>query len=110
MQITGSSFDSAKLMQGLPPKPEAKGANAQADSSEVRAAFDNVVGTIFYGQMLSAMRKTLDKPAYFHGGRGEEVFQQHLDQMFADEMTKASAHQLSEPMFAQFERAREVRR
>jgi hypothetical protein len=37
-----------------------------------------------------------------HGGRGEEVFQKQLDQMFTTEMTKASAAQFTGPMFELF--------
>jgi hypothetical protein len=49
--------------------------------------------------MLSAMRKTVDKPAYFHGGRTEEVFQGQLDQVLSEHMTKASAHEFTDPLF-----------
>ena len=31
------------------------------------------LGETFYGQMIKAMRSSVGKPAYFHGGRGEEV-------------------------------------
>ena len=34
--------------------------------------------------MLKAMRSTVDKPAYFHGGQAEEVFRSQLDQHLAD--------------------------
>jgi Rod binding domain-containing protein len=85
-------------------------ANQAADKKELREAFDQFIGTQFYGQMLAAMRKTLHKPAYFHGGRGEEVFQKHLDQTLAEEMTKATAGQFSGLLFAQFELSQLARR
>jgi Rod binding domain-containing protein len=66
---------------------------------ELREAFDNFVGQTFFQQMLSAMRKTVDKPAYFHGGRTEEVFQGQLDQVLSEHMTKASAHEFTDPLF-----------
>jgi Rod binding domain-containing protein len=68
-------------------------------SEEVREAFTQFVGQTFYGQMLKAMRSTVGKPAYFHGGRGEEVFQSQLDQTLAEHMTEASAESFAEPMF-----------
>lgn len=66
---------------------------------ELREAFDDFVGQTFFQQMLSAMRKTVDKPAYFDGGRTEEVFQGQLDQVLSEQMSKASAKQFSDPMF-----------
>jgi len=69
------------------------------EPSELREAFDNFVGQTFFQQMLSAMRKTVDKPAYFHGGRTEEVFQGQLDQVLSEHMTKAAADEFTDPLF-----------
>ena len=52
--------------------------------------------------MLKSMRKTVGKPAYFHGGRGEEVFQRQLDQVLAEKMSRSSASQFVGPMFELF--------
>ncbi len=57
------------------------------------------VGQTFFGQMMKAMRSTQDKPAYFHGGHAEEVFQGQMDQILAEEMTNASAAQIADPIF-----------
>jgi Rod binding domain-containing protein len=76
-----------------------KGASGK---SEVREAFDSFVGETFYAQMLKSMRKTVTKPAYFHGGRGEEVFRSQLDQVLAEKMAKADSGGLSDSMFEQF--------
>ena len=70
------------------------------EPSALREAFDDFVGQTFFQQMLSAMRKTVDKPAYFHGGRAEEVFQGQLDQVLSEHMTKASAADFTDPLFA----------
>lgn len=72
------------------------------NSPELREAFDQFVGETFYGQMLASMRKTQGKPAYFHGGRAEEIFQGQLDQVLAEQLTKANANTLSGPMFELF--------
>ncbi|MDZ4657579.1 MAG: rod-binding protein [Bythopirellula sp.] len=71
------------------------------DAKEVRDTFRKFVGEAFFGQMLKAMRSTQGKPAYFHGGQGEEVFQSQLDQVMSEKMTEASADTLAAPMFAQ---------
>src|SRR5215510_4181930 len=68
-------------------------------NEELREAFTKFVGEMFYGQMFKAMRQTVGKPAYFHGGRAEEAFQSQLDQTMTEHMTKATASKLAEPMF-----------
>jgi len=70
-----------------------------AENAEYREAFGQFVGKVFFGQMLKAMRKTVDKPAYFHGGRAEEMFQQQLDQVMADKLGESSSERFAEPMF-----------
>lgn len=71
-------------------------------SPELKEAFSSFVGNTFYSQMLSSMRSTVDKPAYFHGGRAEEIFQGQMDQILAEDLTKASADQFTGPMFELF--------
>ena len=72
---------------------------ASTESAELRQQFTQFVGEVFFGQMIKAMRATTGKPAYFHGGRGEEVFQGQLDQKLAEHLTETSAHRFAEPMF-----------
>lgn len=72
------------------------------NAPDVREAFDQFVGETFYGQMLASMRKTVGKPAYFHGGRAEEIFQGQLDQTLGEQLAKASAGSFSGPMFELF--------
>ena len=66
---------------------------------DLKAAFTQFVGETFYGQMIKAMRSTVGKPAYFHGGRGEEVFQGQLDQQLAQHLTEATADKFAGPLF-----------
>ena len=74
-------------------------AQGNEKSGELREKFTQFVGEAFFGQMLKAMRSTVGKPAYFYGGRAEEVFQGQLDQTMAEHFTKTSAAKFSEPMF-----------
>src|SRR5690606_31497077 len=76
--------------------------SADKASPELREAFSSFVGQTFYSQLLASMRKTTEKPAYFHGGRAEEVFQGQLDQVLAEEMTERTADQFTGPMFDLF--------
>jgi hypothetical protein len=73
--------------------------SADNPNDELRRHFTQFVGETFYGQMIKSMRSTVGKPAYFHGGRGEEVFRAQLDQTLAEHMTVATADRFADPMF-----------
>jgi Rod binding domain-containing protein len=72
----------------------------EAPSPELEAAFTDFVGQTFYGQMLHAMRSSVGKPAYVHGGQAEEIFQSQLDQVLAEKMSDQTGAQFAKPMFA----------
>lgn len=84
------------------PNAPASLGDPNASSDELREAFTDFVGQTLFGSMLSSMRKTQGKPAYMHGGRTEEVFQQQLDQHIVEDMTKSSADTIANPMFELF--------
>ena len=84
-----------------PPSPAAK--DGTGDDTEVREKFNEFVGQAVFGQMLKAMRKTVGKPAYFHGGRAEEIFQEQLDQVIGEKLSKATGDTFSRPMFDLFQ-------
>jgi len=100
-----SSFDAFSQMRSASPVKPAPPVAGDSDP-ELREAFDSFVGEAFYGQMLKAMRQTVKEPAYFHGGRTEEVFREHLDQVLSQEMTKANASDFTGPMFDLFSLSR----
>jgi hypothetical protein len=75
-------------------------------SDELRDVFREFVGKTLFGQMLASMRESVDKPAYFHGGQTEEIFQQQLDQVLVEEITEASADQIADPMLDLFQQSR----
>lgn len=79
-----------------------KAPDAKADDEKLRATFQDFVGQTLFGETLKSMRKTQQKPAYFHGGRAEEIFQQQLDQVLAEKLSRASAGPLAGPMFELF--------
>lgn len=89
------------VAQGNPATPRSPRPVSE-DDNELRKTFQAFVGQAFFGQMLKAMRKTVGKPAYFHGGRAEEIFQQQLDQVLGERLAKASGDALSEPMYELF--------
>jgi Rod binding domain-containing protein len=77
------------------------GASAE-DQEKLRETFASTVGQTFFGQMMKSMRQTVGKSKYFHGGRAEEIFQQQLDQLVVEKMSRSSASPIVEPMFDQF--------
>lgn len=77
--------------------------DADASPQEpLREAFRDFVGQTLFGQMMSSMRSTVGKPAYFHGGRAEEIFSEQLDRVMVEQITEASASTISDPMFELF--------
>lgn len=90
-----NSLDAGLSKSGFPD-------STQEGSEELQEAFQDFVGQTLFGSMLASMRKTLDKPAYMHGGRAEEIFQQQLDQRIVEDMTKASADSIAGPMYDLF--------
>jgi hypothetical protein len=48
------------------------------------------------------MRNSVGKPAYLHGGRTEEIFQQQLDQIIVEEVTDSAGPSLVGPMYDLF--------
>ncbi len=101
----------------VPAKPKAPSAGTRghhvlmvdgssAENPALRKAFDQFVGETFYGQMLQAMRKSQSKPAYFNGGRAEEVFSQQLDQALTKKLAETNANKLSGPMYQLFTQQR----
>ncbi|MEZ6091351.1 MAG: hypothetical protein R3C05_25705 [Pirellulaceae bacterium] len=77
-----------------------------AGAGEMQTLFRDFVGQTLFGELMSAMHKTHDKAAYFHGGQAEEIFQQQLDEVMVEEITEASASQIADPMFELFQLSR----
>lgn len=73
--------------------------------SKLRDTIDRVMGLVFYGPLLRTMRSSSLKGTVGHGGRGEEIFQNQLDQVFAERTGQASSHGLNETIFNRFARA-----
>lgn len=73
--------------------------SGKAGSPELHKAFTDFVGQTFFGELLKQMRATVDKPAFVHGGMGEDIFQSQLDQILVERITESSAATFSEPMY-----------
>jgi peptidoglycan hydrolase FlgJ len=77
-------------------------ADVAGGTDPLREAFDDFVGQTLFGQMLASMRSTVGKPAYFHGGRAEEIFSEQLDQVLVEKLSDASASTITDPMYRLF--------
>ncbi len=94
--------------QLVSPKPTGLDAlNAAASKktgkdAELRESFDSFVGETFYSQMIKSLHKLHDKPEFMYGGRAEEAFQSQLDQTWAQDMSKATAHTFTDSMYNLF--------
>ena len=97
--LASNTFDS---LSRAPEKTAPQDLKPGQDNPELKDAFQDFVGQTFFSQMLSAMRKTVSKPAYLHGGRTEEVFQSQLDQIIGEKLSDASAESFTGPMFELF--------
>ena len=96
--VAPTMLDATRLQASAPKPPSAQ----EGQNGELREAFQSFVGETLFGQLLKAMRKTLGEPAYFHGGKAEEIFQQQLDQVLAEKIAQSSAEKFSDPMFELF--------
>lgn len=68
----------------------------------VRETFQEFVAGTFYSQMLKSLHKMHDKPAYFHGGSAEGIFQSQLDQQVAEDLAKQDGAALSADLLSAF--------
>lgn len=87
----------------MPPSQlDAKGVERDVEKARgLKKTFAQFVGETFYGEMFKAMRQSVGKPEYFHGGMAEEQFQARLDMQRAQDLAGAENNQFAEGMFAQ---------
>ena len=81
-----------------------KFSETQKEEITLRQAFQDFFAGTFYKQMFQSLRKMHSKPAYFHGGRAEEMFQSQMDQQVAENLARDQGSSFSDPMFSVFAR------
>ncbi len=77
---------------------------AGSNSAELKQAFQKFVAGTFYKQMFKAMREGQNKPAYFHGGQAEDMFQSQLDQQISEDLATRDGSGLADTLFSSFSR------
>lgn len=102
MAIQMISGGHSPVIASATPDPRLPNPASGRNTPELREAFHDFVGQSFFSQLLSQMRKTVEKPAYFHGGMGEDLFQQRLDEVLVEHLSEATGETFSQPMFDLF--------
>jgi hypothetical protein len=87
------------LMRGNNVSSSTAAARGGRDTPELKKAFTDFAGQTFFGELVKQMRETLHKPAFFHGGMGEDIFQSQLDQIMVERMSQTSAKSFTDPMY-----------
>lgn len=72
-------------------------------NDEAREAADQLVATAFILPLLEQARNDPFKSEMFHGGRGEQIFGQQLDVIFADAITKSANFGISDALVRRFQ-------
>ncbi len=88
-----TAIDTTAIASPLPTPP------ARDPLVKLRDAVDRTVGSVFYGTLLKTMRESPLKGSIGHGGRGEEVFQNQLDQLFVERAGTARSYDLNQTIF-----------
>jgi len=78
----------------------AKTDDKKAFNKELRKAADGFE-ELFIHKMLQVMRNSVEKSGLMSGGRGEEIFQDMLDENYAKIITQSRAFGLSNLIFEQ---------
>lgn len=85
--------------------PQTETTSAEARAAEgLRQTACKLVGEVFYGTLLRQYRSMSPKAKYGHGGRGEEIFQGQLDQIFAERAGSRTRGGLADAIVQRFER------
>ncbi len=71
------------------------------DQSKLRSTFDEAVAATFYRQMFKALRASTGKAGLFANSHGEKVFQQQLDEVLIEKMSKSSGGDFTSDLFEQ---------
>ena len=78
----------------------------QSEDEQLKELTEMLVSTAFIMPMFEKMRNDPLASNLFHGGRGEKVFQQQLDQVISDRISSASSLGLADALYNQFSRGK----
>ena len=96
---TPSRLPGYMRMTAVTSNPEAK---PDPRLAELREVIDRTLGSVFYGPLLRSARNSSLKGTFGHGGRGEEIFQNQLDQVLAERAGRSTAADVGEALFNRY--------
>ncbi|MEE9243806.1 MAG: hypothetical protein V3U55_07200 [Mycobacterium sp.] len=82
------------------PIPEPRDSSRSA--TQLRRTINEVIGSVFFGPLMRAMRNSAIKGTVGHGGRGEEIFRAQLDQILTERAGASTHYPLSDVLFDRF--------
>ena len=87
------------MMHSLSAINAARSDDVTSRLATLRKTTGQVVGTTFFGTMLSNLRNSKLKGAFGHGGRGEEVFMAQLHNVLAERMGCVGGRSISDAIY-----------
>jgi Rod binding domain-containing protein len=105
---TAATTNSATLNIIGGPVPVAKAVDEALKSPESANAWKaaKTVEGAFMGMLLKEMEKTVQKGSMFHGGMGEEIFQNELDNAYIKSFEQSSGNGIAQLYYEQLTRRR----
>ena len=96
-QLADNAFGSAQQVDtsNIAQQPRSR----HEEPRNAREAFQDFVAGTFYKEMLKSLRSSSEKPAYFHGGQAEEMFQSQLDQQVAEDFARIDGAKFSDTLY-----------
>lgn len=99
--------DAIRPMSSLPPQqmpmtddPSEKQLTTK-NPAELRSKFDDAVSSTFYRQMFKALRASTGNGSPLTNSQTEKIFQQQLDEVLIERMSKATGGGFSQDLFEQ---------
>jgi hypothetical protein len=80
-------------------------AKRSAALEPLRDTVNQAVGAVFFGPLLRSARSSAFKSEIGHGGRGEDVFQNQMDQILIERAGRASGNRITEAIVDRFANA-----
>lgn len=99
---TGGDFTTAPVFNGFMDRARSEG---QSPEEQLREAAEKLVSTTLIMPMFEQLRNDPLAVNMFHGGRGEKIFQQQMDQVLSDRIAGATRFDLVDSVYKQLSAA-----
>ena len=93
---SGEDFAAAPVFNGFLDRARSEG---QTEEAQLREAAEKLVATTLIMPMFEQLRNDPLAAKLFHGGRGEEIFQQQMDQVLSDRIAGATRFDLVDSVY-----------